>query len=1690
MVATTLSVGDVAIIAANTEDTGNPQLDLISFILLRPIGSGTNIFFSDRAWNGTSFAVAGGGDGTFTYTTGVDLPAGTVVTISQAQLTAAGINLAETGDTIYVYQGAIDAPTRFLHAVDIGDGVAGFPANALLNTGLVDGTSAVAFGTGAGILDVDNAEFGGRTHNIQAVDLFARINTASAWTQNSNSPQDGTATGTPAFTAPDAQLWIAGAGAGSAIVTINLDGTYNSGTLGYQIVQAFQNQNSTATFHPSDITLDSVEDKFFFVDSDAGGHNRIIQGSISQLLSSPGAALTTTVLYSNTGLNANGIIDSLSIDTVNNKIYFDLGLGSNGGSTINRINYNTANQTPTLLATLGSGQYVTQMAIDYTRGEVFVAVSQITSGFGTDIIDQNYIYRATAPGGNAAGLASAASLTFTTLPFSPNDTVQTGEGGPLAGNAFPVERGNVKGIDVDPVTHALIIVTGSVILDNDGNGNTTYNGGIYRYLLDANPTGIYTTLYQQTGTPGAAGTGPRGLLYYVEADAATGRYYVVDTTGLNSANDDASVWSGSLTVPGTPTFLATVANFNGLAGLGLEIAHAPTLTGTNLAPTIVETPGNPSADPTPVAVGNSFTANDNDSSNSATDQLAGAQVRITSGFQSGAGHQDVLSVSGALPGGITASYNGTTGVLTLSGISTFANYQTALAQVRFTVQGDNPTNFGANTSRTLSFSTFDGGLYSDEVNATVTVTGVNDNPVNTVGGALFLSEDSAATAVTGISIADVDAQGTDIFTVVLSAGRGTLNIATNVANGITAGQITAGANGTATLTVTATLNAINTTLANATGLTYTPTANLNGPDFVFVTSSDGGATGTGGVLSDTDGKAINVTAVNDAPVASGSAAAAQILEDSTPAGQTVSALFSANYSDATDGPPALSVADAFAGVIITNNIASANGVWQYFNGASFVAITTGVTAVTGFSLAAGTLVRFLPAANFNGIAPTMTATLVDASSGALTNGATVNASVTGGATRFSSASVLLSQGVTAVNDAPTSTGLQGDSVTTTEPAGTGSVVPNVFIDAGSNATLADIDNANFSGGSLRFAITSGKDTTQDQLNIDTTGVVTIAAGTVSVSGTAIGTVTGGGSGGSDLIIALNSNASPALVQNVIRAVFFASTGGDNPTVGARTITTTLVDGGGTANGGVDTLAITSIVTVVATNDAPVAGADTNNVLENGTIVGASVFGNDSDPDGPALSVSAVNGVAGNVGNQITLASGALVTLRANGTYDYNPNNSFNTLIDAGTAAATGAVNISANDSFTYTLTGGNTVSVTITVNGVASAGDQLAGNAGNNTINGTPQADYFDLSQGGNDTANGGAGNDAFFFGAAFTAADNVDGGPGANDQVGLQGNYAGGLTLSANSLVNVETLAVLPGFSYSITSIDANVAAGQTLSVFGGNLLSGQNFTFNGAAETDGMFRMYGGLGNDNFTGGALDDGFYFGPGKWSIGDTVTGGGGVNDQLALDGNYSVTIGANADVETLILLPGPSGSPNTFNIILADIWTAAAATKTVWGLNVTTSMVVDGSAETNGNLVFFGGQASDTLTGGAGADQIYGGGGGDALRGGTGADVFRYDNLTDSFGTTNATRDRILDFAAGDKIDLSRIDAITGGGDDAFSFIGNAAFGNVAGQLRFTDVGGGVFNIEGDVNGDGVADFAILVTAGPAYPFAASDFVL
>ncbi|HEY6816026.1 MAG TPA: M10 family metallopeptidase C-terminal domain-containing protein [Croceibacterium sp.] len=416
--------------------------------------------------------------------------------------------------------------------------------------------------------------------------------------------------------------------------------------------------------------------------------------------------------------------------------------------------------------------------------------------------------------------------------------------------------------------------------------------------------------------------------------------------------------------------------------------------------------------------------------------------------------------------------------------------------------------------------------------------------------------------------------------------------------------------------------------------------------------------------------------------------------------------------------------------------------------------------------------------------------------------------------------------------------------------------------------------------------------------------------------------------------------------------------------------------------------------------------------------------------------------------------------------------------------------------------------------------DSLVGKRGNDTIEGLAGNDLI-ISGSGKDTAKGGDGDDVLHFGSAFSAGDVADGGSGI-DVLLLQGNYIGdhALTFAANALAGVEQIVLLAGddasfgsplssYSYSLTTNDGNLAAGQWMLIDGDDLRAGENLTFNGAAETDGNYLVYAGGGIDKLTGGSGGDYFVFGLGTFAATDTIAGGPGF-DRIAFRGNYTgadgVLLGANfSGVEGLVF---HSGHDTTFGPTMGDFFyefttqdatIAAGHMLTIDGsaLRASESLVFHGSAESSGSFTIAGGAGSDGLLGGQGHDTIHGGagndelGGGflfDLLTGGAGNDSFRYDSVLDS---TPGSRDGIADFTTGDRIDLSRIDANTLiAGDQRFEFIADNAFHGFAGELRAINPSGSQWLIQGDSDGNGVADFELYVVVTDASPITASDFLL
>ena len=100
--------------------------------------------------------------------------------------------------------------------------------------------------------------------------------------------------------------------------------------------------------------------------------------------------------------------------------------------------------------------------------------------------------------------------------------------------------------------------------------------------------------------------------------------------------------------------------------------------------------------------------------------------------------------------------------------------------------------------------------------------------------------------ITGISLADPSLPLSDNVTATFTVTSGIVALSTTVTGGITSGQVTT--NGTASVTVTAPLAAINATLALSSGLVYSPNSGFSGDDTLSISASDAiGNSATGNV---------------------------------------------------------------------------------------------------------------------------------------------------------------------------------------------------------------------------------------------------------------------------------------------------------------------------------------------------------------------------------------------------------------------------------------------------------------------------------------------------------------------------------------------------------------------------------------------------------------------------------------------------------------------------------------------------------------------------------------------------------------------------------------------------------------------------------------------------------------------------
>jgi Ca2+-binding RTX toxin-like protein len=265
------------------------------------------------------------------------------------------------------------------------------------------------------------------------------------------------------------------------------------------------------------------------------------------------------------------------------------------------------------------------------------------------------------------------------------------------------------------------------------------------------------------------------------------------------------------------------------------------------------------------------------------------------------------------------------------------------------------------------------------------------------------------------------------------------------------------------------------------------------------------------------------------------------------------------------------------------------------------------------------------------------------------------------------------------------------------------------------------------------------------------------------------------------------------------------------------------------------------------------------------------------------------------------------------------------------------------------------------------------------------------------------------------------------------------------------NTLADLSGMLLSTAPIIDTFTANQSSQLSASSIFTTVIGTWgdDNLSAASGGSKVSGKAGNDVINGAGSDDILL---GNW--GDDVLRGNAGNDVLVGSGGDDTLFG-NTGYDQLY---GKSGD---------DVLIGGQGDDLLFG-----GMDNDNISGSEGDDKLFGGLGDDIIFGGDGNDRLLGGGGSDTLIGGLGADQFVFE---ESHGQEIGF-DTILDFEVGaDLINLKHVDANSSTwSDDAFTFISTAAFSGTAGELRLEHVANGIM-VQGDVDGDGVADLQILV---------------
>ncbi|MCB1234145.1 MAG: tandem-95 repeat protein, partial [Verrucomicrobiae bacterium] len=544
---------------------------------------------------------------------------------------------------------------------------------------------------------------------------------------------------------------------------------------------------------------------------------------------------------------------------------------------------------------------------------------------------------------------------------------------------------------------------------------------------------------------------------------------------------------------------------------------------------------------------------------------------------------------------------------------------------------------GQTATDTFTYTISDGQGGSDTATVTMTITGVNDAPVITANTMTITEGQTIPITTANISATDADHGPTDLVFTVSNPIGGQFLVDGQPATSFTQQDIADGR------------------------VQFQHDGGEHAPSYTLTVTDPGN-------LTDNSPLTVNYTAINDAPVANDDAVSTNentdksiaVLGNDTDAEGDPLQIISANGAVLTPGVPFTLASGA--------QITLLGGEIKYSPNGAFESLGTGDTATDSF-----------------------TYTIDDGHGGRDT--ATVTVTING----VNDAPVANDDGTSVDENGTVNLGLIGNDTDAEDGTPTISKIGNTAVTPGSMVTLASgaIVTVN-ADGSVDYdtngkfdSLAAGQTATDSFVYtvVDSEGLTDTATATFTITGTNDAPVAADNSAtttqnspknvavlpndtdaeGQTLSIteidgqlvavgvpiALASGALVTLkpdgtIDYNPNGQFNSLAGGQN---GTDTFTYTISDG----HGGTDTASV--VMTITGVNDAPVAMNDLEHVAEDG-VANFDPRLNDIDPDLDPLAITQINGVNISVGQTITLASGAEVTLKADGTVDYDPNDQF------------------------------------------------------------------------------------------------------------------------------------------------------------------------------------------------------------------------------------------------------------------------------------------------------------------------------------------------------------------------------------------------------------------------------------------------